>query len=500
MPARRGAEAGDGRSESQRSSYNTMQPEPARRATRTFRARMVGFFALTAIMEAIVLSIVLAFVWEGQFQGYTRMNMQRTARSMAESLSSSYNAEQGWAHVSFDYLDTFVDSSDDLGIRVLSAAGRVLYENDVEMPRASGTAEGDSVVDVVSSDIYDATGAKVGSVRLWVRSGASFLSDIDETFRIDSYRAILWAACVAVVIASVMGYFSARGLVGTLTRITRTAAQIRNGDLTARTKVSGDDEIGRLGETFDDMAATLERDIMHERRLTGDVAHELRTPLMAIQATVEAMQDGVLPADEQNFQTVDDEVRRLSRLVDAMLHLSRLENGTDMHFEHADVVYLVRSLVTMQEQLFAEHSLRLRFHDSCPHHELYADVDPDGIREAVTNLMSNAMRYTPEGGWVLVSVESERGDVVISVQDTGIGIAKEDIPRTFSRFWRSDASRERAAGGLGVGLAITKGIVDRHNGTIQVESELGHGTTFTIRIPINQSRHGRRHAHEETEG
>ena len=114
-------------------------------------------------------------------------------------------------------------------------------------------------------------------------------------------------------------------------------------------------------------------------------------------------------------------------------------------------------------------------------------------REAIVNLMSNAMRYTSSGGWVLVTLAYERPEVVVMVQDTGMGIAKEDIPRTFARFWRSDASRERAAGGLGVGLAITKGIVDQHNGTISVESELGKGTTFTLRLPIDQQRHGRHH-------
>ena len=212
---------------------------------------------------------------------------------------------------------------------------------------------------------------------------------------------------------------------------------------------------------------------------------------MAMQATVEAMQDGVLPADDEHFETVASEVRRLSRLVDAMLRLSRLENSTkEMKTERTDMVYLVRSLVSSQHQLFHERGLHLRFVDETPHGECNADVDPDMIREAIVNLMSNAMRYTNEDGWVKVSVGSDRSDVIVSVQDTGIGIAKEDIPQTFSRFWRSDVSRERVSGGLGVGLSITKEIVDRHNGTISVKSELGRGTTFTLRIPQNRGRHG----------
>ena len=201
------------------------------------------------------------------------------------------------------------------------------------------------------------------------------------------------------------------------------------------------------------------------------------------------MQDGVLPADDEHLETVASETRRLSRLVDAMLHLSRIENGKgSLKFERTDMVYLVRSLVSSQHQLFHEKGLHLRFANETPREELYADVDPDLIREAIVNLMSNAMRYTSSGGWVLVTLAYERPEVVVMVQDTGMGIAKEDISRIFSRFWRSDASRERVSGGLGVGLAITKEIVDQHNGTITVESELGKGTLFSIRFPQDQGR------------
>jgi signal transduction histidine kinase len=206
---------------------------------------------------------------------------------------------------------------------------------------------------------------------------------------------------------------------------------------------------------------------------------------MAMLATVEAMEDEVLPADHEHLHTVASEVRRLSRLVDAMLHLSRIENGKrQVKFERTDLVHLVKSLVTMQHQLFHEQGLHLRFDDRTMRHELVAAVDADLIREATTNLISNAMRYTLEDGWIVVSVERDHDDAVIAVRDTGIGIAEEDIHKVFSRFWRSDASRERVSGGLGVGLSITKEIIDQHNGTIEVESELGKGTTFTLRIPI----------------
>lgn len=246
----------------------------------------------------------------------------------------------------------------------------------------------------------------------------------------------------------------------------------------------GDDEIDQLGETFDEMATSLEKDMKHEKRLTSDVAHELRTPLMAMLATVEAMQDGVYPTDEEHLETVASETRRLARLVQQMLDLSRMENRTaPLNLEQVDICSLVRTVVNAQEQLFCQRDLRLRFADETQGRSAVLEVDPDMITQAVINLMSNAMRYTPEGGWVVVSVAQDRKHVTISVSDTGIGIAKEDLSRIFGRFWRADASRAREAGGLGVGLAVTKQIVERHHGFISVESELGKGTNFSIHLP-----------------
>lgn len=486
-----------------RGSWNTIKPDPKR--GRPYIMNLTMGFALTAIMTAVVLVAVLAYVWEGQFMAYTRQNMQAIADSTAETLSRAYD-EAGELDVEVAAgAASAAAVSSDIVVQVTDAEGTVLYDDTWASP--SGTAGASPSAPVasdekpvpatapsgsdatVSAAIVDGDGEIVGTVKLWAVGSEVLLTKGDASFRSNSYQAIALAALVAAALACVFGYMVSRSLSRPLQRITSTAKQIRNGDLTARSRVSGDDEIGQLGETFDDMATTIERDLKLEHRLTGDVAHELRTPLMAMQATVEAMQDGVLPADDEHFEVVASEVRRLSRLIDAMLKLSRLENGsTEFRAERADVVFLVKSLVSSQHALFHEKGLHLRFVDETPHGELYAEVDPDLLREAVVNLMSNAMRYTNADGWVTVTVRQDRSDFQVAVRDTGIGIAKEDIPQTFSRFWRSDVSRERVSGGLGVGLAITKEIVDRHNGTIAVESELGRGTTFTLRIPLSRGR------------
>ena len=480
------------------SSYNTIKRQP--RNTLKYSTRMTLAFALTAVMTAVVLSAVLAFVWEQQFQTYTRSNMQRMVEQSADSLSQQYNNAEGWSDDMLDYVEATSNSMSEVGIRLVDGDGNILYDDSTANARTGirgGTHPQKYLMpsnehDLVSAEIHTKkiddgfeVEAKVGTITFWSVNSEGLLTQSDSLFRTSSYGAIVTAASMAVIFACIIGVFVARSLAKPIKRITSTASQIRNGDLTARTGIAGSDEIGRLGETIDDMATTLERDIKLEHRLTSDVAHELRTPLMAMQATVEAMQDGVLPADQETLATVAVEVRRLSRLVDAMLRLSRMENGkTPVDIQKVDVIQLVDSLVMAHSQLFLDNGIELSFVNDTGHSTFNVEIDPDLIREALVNLMSNAMRYTSEGGHVTVRVARDRRNVLISVKDTGMGIAKEDIPRVFSRFWRSDASRERVAGGLGVGLALTKEIVDKHNGTISVDSEEGVGTTFTLHLPL----------------
>ena len=483
--------------DSHASSYNTIKRQP--RSTLKYSTRMTLAFALTAVMTAVVLSAVLAFVWEDQFHSYTRANMQRMVEQTAETLSQQYSDKHEWTDETLDFIHSTSESMPEVGMRLTSVDDVVLYDDATggavtpshlgRMRRIIMPLDEDSIVsaEICATSEGDDVSTVVGTLTFWSVSSDALLTKSDSAFRTNSYVAIVTAASLAVVFACIIGYFVARALTRPIKRITTTATQIRNGDLTARTELSGTDEIGRLGETFDDMASSLERDIKLEHRLTSDVAHELRTPLMAMQATVEAMQDGVMPADQENLATVAVEVRRLSRLVDAMLRLSRMENGTTpLNMERCDVVGLAEELVNVHSQLFLDNGITLSFQNETGHQEFYAELDPDLIREAMVNLISNAMRYTSDGGNVWVRVARNRRNVLLSVQDTGMGIAKEDMPRVFSRFWRSDASRERVAGGLGVGLALTKEIVDRHNGTIAVDSEEGVGTTFTLRLPITQ--------------
>lgn len=527
-----------------RASWNT--PRSDSRSGLSYGSRMALSFALTSLMTVLILVCVIMVVWGSAFSEYTRANVIDLAKLTSEKLADSYEQDGEWTVDTLYAIAQSSSISDDIGLQVLDAEGTILYDDtwpvasvaaDVKKSEAepvpdTGSAEEGSVVatdqgsagqaaatstegsataaekdepkikfdrhglistaptdeeGAITEPITTSDGKVVGKVRLWVLGSDVLLTKTDTAFREKTIDAMFLAAAIAVAISVMIGLFVSRMLTNPIRRITGTAKQIRDGDLSARTNMRGDDEIDQLGETFDEMATSLEKDLKHERRLTSDVAHELRTPLMAMLATVEAMQDGVYPTDNEHLETVASETRRLARLVQQMLDLSRMENHTaPMNIEAVDMVELVRGIVNAQEPLFHERDLRLRFADETQGKMSFIKVDPDMITQCVINLMSNAMRYTPEGGWVIVTVGLDRKHLTISVSDTGIGIAKEDLSRIFGRFWRADASRAREAGGLGVGLAVTKQIVERHHGFISVESELEKGTTFTIHLPREQ--------------
>ena len=327
----------------------------------------------------------------------------------------------------------------------------------------------------------------VGAVRVASVAPGTFLTDRDVRFRVSSTLGLVVAALLAVGLATAAGFVYSRVFSKPIERLTRTAAALRSGARDARTGMKGEDPVGTLGRTLDEMADAIEAEREFERRLTADVAHELRTPLQSIQATVEAMQDGVLPADPERLGVVRDETVRLGRLADSILELSRLETrSVPLRVEPVDLSVPVSRSLETHRVLFEsmEIGLSQRIDEGA-----VVVGDTDRLTQAVGNLLSNAARYTPAGGSVTVAVRTEGADAVVSVSDTGIGVPQEDRERVFARFWRSDAARERSRSGFGIGLPVVREIVEQHGGSVAlVPNDPGPGTTFVIRLPLAEKR------------
>lgn len=470
----------------------------------SYTTRVTAAFAFIAAMTALVAIGVVSFVWEQHFQTYTRDNMQSVADTTATQIAAKYEESGTFDTATLAPARYTLNSTPGIGLRVVN--NTVAYDADskesvpfdstrIETGDAGGNFEESpslapkfakpeqmATAQIVVKSKDGGPDQIVGSVSVWVLGSDTLLRSTDEEFRNKSYQAMFFAAAMAILLASCIGFLFARNLVGPINRMTRTAKAIKEGDLSARTDLHGEDEIARLGETFDEMADSVEKDRELERRLTTDVAHELRTPLMAIQSTVEAMVDGVFEADPEHLETVNSEVQRLSRLVDSLLKLSRLENRANpMKEEVVDVGKLIAGIIATHDAFVTDSGLTLEY---VADDDVCVLGDADMIRQATANLISNAVRYTPEGGSITVSVK--RGDLMasIAVRDTGIGLSPEECKMVFSRFWRADAGRNRESGGLGIGLAVVKEIVDRHGGWVQVEGRKDEGACFTIHIPL----------------
>ncbi len=271
------------------------------------------------------------------------------------------------------------------------------------------------------------------------------------------------------------GARSARGLARPVGDLIDAAERIERGDYSTRVTPHGPRTVRSLAGAFNAMSARLERSEAERRRLLADVTHELRTPLTVLQGNIEALIDGVRPADAPHLEALLEETRVLSRLVDDLRTVSLAEAGAlALHREPTDVDSLVRDTVASFEAGAANAGVRLGITTDAG----TAAIDPLRVREILTNVVSNALRYTPRDGSIDVRADGDASSVTVRVKDTGPGIAADVLPRMFQRFTRSPESP-----GAGLGLAIAKSLVTAHGGTIDATSAPGDGTEIRFTLP-----------------
>jgi signal transduction histidine kinase len=295
-------------------------------------------------------------------------------------------------------------------------------------------------------------------------------------------RYLLWSGLLAVVVAAVVTLITSRRILSPAESLAHAARALSRGDFSQRVQVRSNDEFGDLAIAFNAMAADLERTEQLRRNLVADVAHELRTPLSNIQGHLEAIRDGLLPAEPATLDSIYEEVLLLARLVEDLQELTLAEAGQlTLLGQQADVADIARRAAAAAQP--QAESRRLAIETDLPASPATAYVDPERIGQVLRNLLSNAITHTPEGGRITVELKDQANEVRVTVSDTGIGIPAEDLSYVFERFYRVDRSRVRATGGAGLGLTIAKRLVEAHGGTISVESELGKGSRFTFTLP-----------------
>jgi len=300
-------------------------------------------------------------------------------------------------------------------------------------------------------------------------------------------RTLGTAGPLALAFAAVGGIFLARRALEPVDKISQTAQEIEENDLTRRINVNTKDELGRLAATLNEMIGRLERAFQRQKQFTSDASHELRAPLAVIEAESTLALQKERPSGDyrQSLETISQESRQMSSLIDQLLTLARADAGKEQwNFAEVDLGKLIINLSADVEVLCQEKGLSFHLGRT---ENLVVKADEARLRQLFMNVLSNAVRYTPNAGTVSISLRREGQMAVVAVTDTGIGIPAEEIPFIFERFYRVDKARSRTEGGAGLGLAISRHIAEAHGGRIDVESQVGVGSTFSVWLPL-QSR------------
>ena len=298
---------------------------------------------------------------------------------------------------------------------------------------------------------------------------------------------LLIAIPLTLAVAAGAGMFLANRALKPVDKIAQTARQIGESDLSRRIDVNTKDELGRLAATLNEMIGRLEKAFRRQKQFTSDASHELRTPLAVIEAeSTLALQKERTSSDyRQSLGSISQEAKRMSSLIEQLLTLARVDAGKEQwQFTGVNLGRLITDLITDIEVLCQEKGLGFQ---SGQTQDLVVKGDEARLRELFMNLLDNAVRYTPAPGTVFVSLGREGQMAVVTVTDTGIGIPAEDIPFIFERFYRVDKSRSRTEGGTGLGLAICKHVAEAHGGKIEVQSQVGTGSTFRVWLPLQST-------------
>lgn len=323
-------------------------------------------------------------------------------------------------------------------------------------------------------------GATVGALRV-APVGGTLLSPADLDLRDSLDRLHLAAGGIAVVIAILAALLLAQTMSAPLRRIRLAAERMERGDLETVVEPGGDAEVRAVGHALNRLAETLEHEEEVRKENVADLAHELRTPVSGLLSRIEAAQDGVLPDAPANLEAMHSEALRLARLLGAFDQLAAAERpGLLLEKRPVDLARTAASEAGRMATSFADKGVELQT-ELAP-----AEIqgDPDRLAQIIANLLSNALRYSEPGAHVRVRVAAEHGEAAVDVSDTGIGIAPEDLPHIFKRFWRAEKSRSRETGGTGIGLAIVRELVIAHDGRVDVDSKPGRGSSFRVSFPL----------------
>ncbi len=453
---------------------------------RSFAFRLAAAFAGVGIAAAAITALLVNLAFGHRFNDY--LMQQQTARrdQLVAALAASYSRNSGWNSTDLASLSQLA-TMDGGTMTVLDASGGTVWSTGTDagagaMAQMHRGMMGGGPLGPVRTLPIRVSGGLVGSVV--VQFPEPGLLPQDQAFRDSVNRLLLLGGIIAGLGALALGIILARRATAPARELTRAASALAAGDRSRRVQVETTDELGEMAQAFNRMAGTIEQEDRLRRLFATDVAHEIRTPLAILRTQIEALQDGVSEATPQSLASLHEETLRLTRLVADLEALASADAARfNLELRPTELMPLLEDAVREFAGPYEEKRVRV----STDLVEASIDADPTRVRQIVANLLSNALKFTPAGGEVGLSLRTEGEQAVIRVKDTGPGVDADELPHVFDRFFRGRGVR---AAGSGVGLTVVQELALAHGGSVGVVSEPGRGATFTVRLPSSRVRPG----------
>ncbi len=453
--------------------------------------KLLGAFTLTIVLVVAVTVLLTRQGAATRFSHFMVDDQMLTPEHLQDDLAGYYQEEGGWQGIdaAFPAVVRHASSGGMMGGMMGHAMGmfdsRVVLADENGAPLAHMGRNGPSDEIAAEQEWPVRVDGRLVGTLLIDGEPMSYLGGNESDLLAGVTRAALIAGLLAGLVAFALAIVLVRQITHPLIALHDASRRIAQGDLAARVLVKNDDELGQLGDAFNRMAFTLETQETLRRHLMADVAHELRTPLTAIQGTVEAIQDGIFPLTSESLDPIHAETLLLGRLVEDLRTLAQAEAGRlSLDVAAVDVEELVEHIVAGLLPTAQQAGIQVTEQIVGPRLPLRGDAQR--IRQVLSNLLSNALRHTPAGGAIAVTVRPQDSGLIFSVLDSGPGISAADLPHIFDRFYRGDPSRSRGTGGSGLGLAIARQLVEAHSGRIWAESPPSgkdKGSVFHVWLP-----------------
>ncbi len=456
------------------------------------RLRLILSFVLIVLVSITSVVLIARQNTANEVRAFMYRGGMTTSSELVQSLADFYRTNGSWQGVESVLFPTghgFGKNASGKGagmgnmgammtqrLILADSQGNVIADSANEVPEGALSA----------NEMSSALPIKVDSQTqgyLLVQGGMGYSIDEEAALLSRLNRAALTAALIAGGFSLLLALMLTYRLLRPVQDLTEAAGRLAQGDLTQRVQVDGKDELAVLGDTFNHMADSLQQSQESRQALTADIAHELRTPLAVQRANLEAMQDGIYPLTGENLAPILEQNVLLTRLVDDLRVLALAESG-ELRLEKTatDLVALTERVV----ERFRPQADKQKVSLSCTHENLQVrmvDADPMRIEQILNNLLSNALRYTPAGGSILVQTATAGSSLQLKVKDSGTGIPTEALPYIFERFYRADKSRSRSEGGTGLGLAIARRLAELHGGSLTAGNHPQGGALFTLTLP-----------------